>query len=98
GRLLKGAALKRPLPKGLALPGGAAALLPQDSVGVEEGAAELRRELGRMASGEAMTQRSPMLGRLSPEEWRALTLKHTAHHFSFLSVTDANNAPSASRA
>jgi len=86
GRLLKSRALSRPLPSGLRLRGASRVLIPGDGVATERGAAALRSQLDRIDAGKRMTQRSPIFGGLSHDQWLRLHLRHGALHFGFLTA------------
>jgi len=69
---------------GIKLPSSAAALLPPDEVSVEDGLAALRGQLARIDAGEKMTHASPVLGKMTHEQWVLLHLDHCRMHFGFL--------------
>lgn len=69
---------------GVRLPAKAAGLLPPDSVPFAEGLAALRTQLARIDAGERMTQDSPVLGRMTHEQWVQMHLNHCRMHFGFL--------------
>jgi len=73
----------RPIPGGIRLRGGSVVMLPDD-VSFEDGLAHLRRSIGRVTTGERMTQRSPVFGRMTHSDWVTLHLKHCALHMGFL--------------
>ncbi len=50
----------------------------------EEGAMRLKRGLARLKAGEVPPHDSPLLGKLSLEEWIQLHLRHAELHLSFL--------------
>ncbi|MEQ8843520.1 MAG: DUF1569 domain-containing protein [Phycisphaerales bacterium] len=75
---------EEPFPAGFKLPKQASALLPREGVTDQEGLAYLRSQVSRVLQGEQMTQPSPLLGQLTPEEWVTLQRKHMALHLSFL--------------
>jgi hypothetical protein len=85
--LLKKALGPEPFPAGFKLPKAAAALLPSGSVSNRTGINELRTQAVRIKNGEPMTQPSPLLGPLDPDEWVILQLKHCAMHLSFIKIT-----------
>ncbi|MAY74105.1 MAG: hypothetical protein CMJ31_05135 [Phycisphaerae bacterium] len=82
--LLKKAMGPEPLPSGFKLPKQASVLLPSDSVTDATGIGELRMQVKRLQNGERMTQTSPLLGKLTHEQWVVLQLKHCAMHLSFI--------------
>lgn len=69
---------------GLRLPSRAAGLLPPGVVAFGAGMASLRGQIGRIDAGERMTQASPVLGRMTHEQWVLLHLNHCRMHFGFL--------------
>lgn len=78
--------IERGFPSGMPLKGGAAALLPAEDPPLDASAACLRRALARISRNEPMTAVSPLLGRLSPEDWRQLQLRHCEHHLSYVVI------------
>ena len=86
GPLFKRRFLSGRIMAGMPLKGGAAVLLPAPDATLDAAEARLRRALGRMRAGEPMTAVSPLLGRMTPEEWTTLQLRHMEHHLSFLIV------------
>lgn len=85
GVVLKPMILRGSMPPGMKLPESATHLRPRAGVSLEEGHGALRRELERVRSGaERMEHPSPLLGRLTHEQWTGLQLGHCALHLSFL--------------
>ena len=80
-RLLKGHLLSRPMSPGLKAPKRAA--LSVDPVPLEEGLRQIRAALARLKS-ETKRSPSPLLGKLSAEEWNQLHCRHAELHLSFL--------------
>lgn len=71
---------------GIKLPKSAAVLLPRDSVPFDEGMGLIRSQLARVAAGETMTEDSPVLGKMTHEQWVLLHLDHCRMHMGFLRV------------
>ena len=69
---------------GIKLPASAASLMPRDEVAFEEGLSAMRAQLDRIDAGEKMTHKSPVLGKMSHEQWILLHLDHCRMHFGFL--------------
>lgn len=69
---------------GIKLPEKAKELLPEDEVSVEQGLSMMREQLARIESGQQMTAPSPLLGKLSHEQWVNLHLNHCRMHFGYL--------------
>lgn len=65
-------------------PPAAAALEPDPGVTLADAAAYLRRQVGRVQSGERMTAASPAEGPVSHEQWVTAHLRHAELHFSFV--------------
>lgn len=85
-RLVLGRRLfQKPPPAGFKLPKGTA-FLPADSIPVPQGAAELREQIGRVQSGAAFIPASPLLGKLTREEWIEMHLRHAELHLSFVGI------------
>ncbi len=72
------------MPAGFKLPKGAAFLIPQEDTTFEEGLLRLRQVLARVEAGERFRVPSPMLGKLSHEEWTTLHCSHCSLHMSFI--------------
>jgi hypothetical protein len=73
------------VPAGIKLSGPAVeALIPPDDVSFEQGMQRLRAMIDRVKGGERMTQRSPIFGSMTHDEWTMLQLNHCALHLSFL--------------
>jgi hypothetical protein len=86
--LMKGYVLNRPMTPGFKAPKRAA--LSPEAVSTEEGLSRMRGALARMKA-ETKRAPSPMLGKLSVEEWDRLHCRHAELHFSFL-VAEENAA------
>ncbi|MCA9303838.1 MAG: DUF1569 domain-containing protein [Phycisphaerales bacterium] len=69
---------------GIKLPAKAKSVLPADEVPTEQGIAHMRSVLGRIRSGEKMTHDSPVLGKMTHEQWVLMHLDHCRLHFGFL--------------
>lgn len=79
-RPLLGRSQMRP---GIKLPASAASMLPRDDVAFDEAMADLRAQIARLDAGERMTAVSPVMGRLSHDQWTELHLNHCRLHFGF---------------
>ncbi len=73
-------------PPGFKLPRQASFLIPGDGTTFEEGMEFLRQQVERAQGGEKFTAMSPLLGKLTHEEWEVLQRKHCALHLSFLQL------------
>jgi hypothetical protein len=69
---------------GIKLPAKAASLMPRDEVPIEEGLSTIREQLRRIDAGEKMTHNSPVLGKMSHDQWVLLHLDHCRLHLGFL--------------
>lgn len=69
---------------GLKLPKSASMLLPRDEVAFDEGMGLIRSQLARIEAGEKMTHDSPVLGKMTHEQWVLLHLDHCRMHMGFL--------------
>jgi hypothetical protein len=82
-------ALRTRLLAGPMQPGGPSMALPGEieppiQMWTNDGAARLRNVLGRIRAAHPMDKPSPTLGRLTPEEWTTLHLRHAELHLSFI--------------
>jgi hypothetical protein len=75
---------KSQMKPGIKLPASAAMLLPRDDVPFEDGMGLIRSQLARIDAGEQMTQDSPVLGKMTHEQWVLLHLDHCRMHLGFL--------------
>jgi hypothetical protein len=82
GRMLRRKYLTQGFPTGVKLAGPAAVLIPTDVL-PNAGLAELRRAIGRLKR-ESHRVPSPLLGRLSREQWDQFHLRHAELHLSFI--------------
>jgi hypothetical protein len=82
-RLFRKKILAGPMPPGFKLPPDAAKTLVPGPTTTEEGLAELRAAVARLAR-ESKRAKSPVFGDMTNEEWNQLHLNHSALHMSFL--------------
>lgn len=83
GPFFKKRILTRGSSPGFKLPGKAeTALFPDAGATAEEALGDLRKAVGRLRT-ERATAIHPVLGRLTPEEWIQLHLRHAEMHLSF---------------
>lgn len=84
--------LRRPMPAGFRWPADAdPRLVPQGPVSDSEGLEHLRRAIARLRA-EPTRAPSPLLGKLTPEEWEQLHLRHAEHHLSFVLPSEMSPA------
>ncbi len=69
---------------GIKLPKKARPMLPRDQVPFEEGLVALRKQMARIETGEKMTHPSPVLGRMTHDQWVLLHLDHCRMHMGFI--------------
>jgi hypothetical protein len=81
GRLLRKLLSDAPMPSGKPT---VPASRPPDHVPEERAVAEARELLERLRAHTGPVHPSPIFGTLTPEQARALHLKHAAHHLGFL--------------
>lgn len=74
----------KPMPSGFQLPKGAAYMLPQPDVTLEQGMAEIREQIARVDAGQTFNQPSPLFGKLTHDEWLRLHLSHCEMHLGFI--------------
>ncbi|MCP3905095.1 MAG: DUF1569 domain-containing protein [Planctomycetes bacterium] len=84
GRMLKGRMMSKTFPPGIKLKGRFLPLLPDSNLTWDEAVARLRGSVERLRAGERMTQRSPILGAMTHEEWERVHCRHAEMHFSFI--------------
>ena len=91
GRILRLVLGKRifqsPPPPGYKLPT-TVSFGPDPEVSAAEGAAELCEVIERINNGEAFVPESPLLGRITREQWIELHLRHAELHLSFVGLED----------
>ncbi len=83
GRLMRNAAITKPLRPGIKFSKKFSFLSPDREVAWDDAAQQLRQAIGRLDS-DRMTKRSPIFGKLSPEQWEQLHCRHAEMHFSFM--------------
>jgi hypothetical protein len=89
GRMFKKLILKRTLPSGFRMPRRMAELLaPQEDAELEPALERFRQAVERFQAVE-LPSHSPLLGRLSREEWEQFHCRHAELHLSFLVPQDA---------
>lgn len=69
---------------GIKLPKKASRLLPQPERSFEDGMKIFRDNMARIESGEQMTKKSPLLGKMTHDKWMKLHLDHCRLHFGFI--------------
>jgi len=74
---------------GIKLPKSAAKWLPDPEIPFEDGMRAMRTALDRLAAGERMTHPSPLMGKMTHEQWILLNLDHCRLHFGFMDPGDA---------
>ena len=84
GRMLKKRALRGGLDAGFKFPASFAFLAPAADVTWEDAMKRLRTEVGRARDAGRMTRPSPILGRMSHNDWVRLHCRHAELHFSFM--------------
>lgn len=82
-RLLRKRILTTPMKPGLNLPRRFAFLLPESRSTWDEAVDRFRMVLTKLDT-QRMTHRSPVLGRVSHEQWVQLHCRHAEMHFSFM--------------
>jgi hypothetical protein len=80
--LLKGWLIKRPMAAGFELPAEAEAKFYPPVSSAHEGLQKLQTAVGRLRT-EKMAAKNPVLGKLTPEQWTQLHLRHAELHLSF---------------
>lgn len=71
---------------GIQLPKKAVSVLPAEVVATPDGIARMRSVLTRIQSGEKMMHDSPVLGKMSHEQWELFHCDHCRLHFGFLKL------------
>jgi len=72
------------LPTGVRIPKVKGGTYATQTLSTEEGAAQLRQALARLASDEPATHDSPAFGKLTDQDRIALNLRHAELHLGFL--------------
>ncbi len=73
---------------GIKLPAKAKSILPAEKVSTEDGISAMRGVLGRIAAGERMSFDSPVLGKMTHDQWVLMHLDHCRLHFGFIDTGD----------
>lgn len=95
GRLLRTTALTKPIRPGFKFPKIAAdTLMPDPNLTLEESKDRLREEIRLSSQPGAMRHPSPLLGKLTHEQWVQLNCRHAELHFSFMHRADDAHATS----
>ncbi len=92
GRLFIKRMLTKPgaqMKPGYKIPKMGRSLMPEEEAGVEAGLALMSQQVARLEAGEKMTQMSPFLGKMTPEQWVNLHLNHCRMHFGFIQTGEA---------
>ena len=76
--------LTKPMKPGIKLPANMSVVLPDPETTWEDAVSALRDAVGRIDSGERMTQPSPLLGAMTHEDWVNLHCRHAEMHLSFM--------------
>ncbi len=87
-RVMKHRVLTKPMQPGIMFPHRFGFLAPDSAVTWDEAVDTLRRNIGRVASDQ-MKHPSPILGKLTSEQWVQFHCRHAQMHFSFL-VSEEN--------
>lgn len=85
-RMLKPILLRRPMRRGLKIPGVKGGTVGTEPMSTEEGAERLHTALTQLERGEPSQHHSPMFGPLNDSERIALHLRHAECHLGFLSA------------
>lgn len=83
GRMMRRRALENPLRPGFSFPRKFTFLAPDDGVTWDEAVGYMNETVARL-SGHRMSAPSPVLGRLTHEQWEQLHCRHAEMHFSFM--------------
>ena len=83
GRLIRKRALSHPIRSGYRLPRKFALLAPGPGITWEDAVEHMSETVARLRT-ERMTASSPLLGRLTHEQWEQFHCRHAELHFSFM--------------
>lgn len=83
--VLGGRLLAKAPPAGFRLPEGTA-FLPDEGVSAAEGARDLAAVIDRVRAGDRFIPASPLLGKLTREQWIELHCRHAELHMSFVAI------------
>jgi len=81
GRVLKRRFLTKPMPAGFQLPKSTKLLPPE--ISLEDGLQYLRDAVARLQN-ETKRSDSPMLGKMTSDDWTRLHCRHAEHHLSYI--------------
>ncbi len=81
GRLIKRRFLTKPMPAGFKLPKSTKLLPPE--IGLEDGLQYLRDAVARLQN-ETKRADSPLLGKMTNDDWIQLHCRHAEHHSSYI--------------
>lgn len=91
--LLKRRFLNVGMMSGYKIPNPESKVLPADNASLDDALARFQRGCERIEN-ESPQHPHPLLGNLTHEEWKLLTLRHAELHLSFAHPHDSNNAES----
>jgi hypothetical protein len=83
GRLFRKRALVNPIRAGIRFPRKWTFLAPDGAIIWEDAVEYMNKSMARLDT-ERMNAPSPILGKLSPEQWEQLHCRHAEMHFSFM--------------
>lgn len=84
-RLVRGQVLRGRMPAGFRIGGAAEGTFGIEPMSAEEGLARLRSAYTRLENGSP-TKPNPVFGPLTPDQWRAIHLRHAELHLGFFEV------------
>lgn len=87
GPLMKGRITRGPLPKGFKLPGTATGTRGDEPTELAPGLARYRQALARLERAD-FPARHPLFGRMLPQDWVDLHMRHAEHHLGYLEVIE----------
>ena len=78
--------LKNPIKPGLRLPAKMSMVIPSPKTTWSDAVSHARKAILRVEAGKHMSKPSPLLGKMSHEDWVKLHCSHAEMHFSFIKV------------
>ena len=86
GKIMRSRILNKSMSPGIKLPPKMKMVLPSPKTTWPDAVTHARKAILRVEAGKQMTQPSPLLGKMSHNDWVKLQCRHAEMHFSFIKV------------